>query len=83
MPVVDLLPKLRACDGYLRIAVEFLGATLGLLLMPRLQWKRLTGVGNVFPELLHDSKLIGDRQFSQFFQFDGHRIISFPALTVR
>ena len=64
MPVADLLPKFGTCDGYLRIAIEFLGPTLGLFLMPWLQWKRLARVGNVLPELLHDSELISDRQFS-------------------
>ena len=64
MPVADLLPNFLACDGYLRIAIKLVSATLDLFLMPGLQRKRLAGVSNVFPELLHDAKLVGDRQFS-------------------
>jgi hypothetical protein len=70
MPVADLLPKFLAGERYLWVAIKFVSATLGFFLMPGLQWKRLAGGSNVLPELFHDAKLIGDRQFSELFQFD-------------
>jgi len=70
MLAADLPPKFLSRDGYLWVVIEFLHPTLRLFLMPWLQWKRLAGISNVLPKLLHDLKLVGNRQFSKFFQFD-------------